>query len=318
MLAFKCPRTEKMEDWIRRVITYPCYATPKIDGIRCLTTGDGVPVPGAISIPYTRSLKNVPNHHVSDSVAMCPPWLDGELTVGLNFQNSTSGIMSHHGMPQFTYWVFDCRINEGLYPPRVFVPYEERVKSLFDLKLPPFCNPLMPQVLKSLDDLYSYETQCLERGAEGVMVRPANSPYMDGRRASARWPVLVAVKRFMDSEARVIAVEQLQHNENPAERNALGYLERPTNRVNMVLLDKVGSLVCVDLKTKVEFRIGTGMDDSDRVSWWRDQRLVVGRVVKYKYQPHGVKEKPRCPVFLGFRDPIDMDWNPEQITLKLL
>jgi hypothetical protein len=32
----------------------------------------------------------------------------------------------------------------------------------------------------------------------------------------------------------------------------------------------------------------------------------MGKVVKYKSQPTGVKDKPRFPVFLGFRDVVDM------------
>jgi hypothetical protein len=31
-------------------------------------------------------------------------------------------------------------------------------------------------------------------------------------------------------------------------------------------------------------------------------RNVVGKRVKYKHQPHGAKDKPRCPVFIGFRE----------------
>jgi len=33
---------------------------------------------------------------------------------------------------------------------------------------------------------------------------------------------------------------------------------------------------------------------------------LMGKVVKYKSQPTGVKDKPRFPVFLGFRDKVDM------------
>ena len=40
----------------------------------------------------------------------------------------------------------------------------------------------------------------------------------------------------------------------------------------------------------------------------------MGTLVKYKFQPHGVKVAPRCPVFLGFRDSTDTEsfQQPEQ------
>ena len=61
-----------------------------------------------------------------------------------------------------------------------------------------------------------------------------------------------------------------------------------------------------DVESGVEFRIGTGFDQADRDSLWRAEGGVLGRIVKYKFFPVGVKEKPRHPVFLGFRDKRDM------------
>jgi DNA ligase-1 len=36
------------------------------------------------------------------------------------------------------------------------------------------------------------------------------------------------------------------------------------------------------------------------------RKKLLGKIVKYKYQEIGVLEKPRFPVFLGFRDKEDM------------
>jgi DNA ligase-1 len=57
----------------------------------------------------------------------------------------------------------------------------------------------------------------------------------------------------------------------------------------------------------VEFDIGTGFTADQRQLLWSVGDNLIGRVVKYKSQPTGVKEKPRFPVFLGFRDAVDMD-----------
>ena len=67
-----------------------------------------------------------------------------------------------------------------------------------------------------------------------------------------------------------------------------------------------GALHVQDVKTGVQFAIGSGFDDADREVYWQHRKKLVGRVVKYRYFPSGSKEKPRFPTFLGWRDPRDM------------
>jgi DNA ligase-1 len=50
----------------------------------------------------------------------------------------------------------------------------------------------------------------------------------------------------------------------------------------------------------VEFEIGTGMDDHTRAVLWRTP--PIGKQVKFKFQPTGIKDKPRFPVYLGIRE----------------
>ena len=33
---------------------------------------------------------------------------------------------------------------------------------------------------------------------------------------------------------------------------------------------------------------------------------IVGKIVKFKFFPVGIKDKPRFPTFQSFRDPVDM------------
>ena len=33
---------------------------------------------------------------------------------------------------------------------------------------------------------------------------------------------------------------------------------------------------------------------------------LMNRIIKFKWQEAGTKDKPRCPIFLGFRDPEDV------------
>jgi len=61
------------------------------------------------------------------------------------------------------------------------------------------------------------------------------------------------------------------------------------------------ALKVLEIKTGKEFKIGTGFDDTTREFIWKNKESYIGKIVKYKTQLHGSKDKPRFPVFLGFR-----------------
>lgn len=61
------------------------------------------------------------------------------------------------------------------------------------------------------------------------------------------------------------------------------------------------------MHTGVDFHIGTGFDDGDKAAFWQHRAKHVSKtIVKYKYFPVGVKDKPRHPVFLGVRSGLDI------------
>lgn len=287
LLALKCPPEMSMDEFIDQ-LKYPLLATPKIDGIRCMVE-DGW--------SHTRSLKPIPNTHVREQLNCCPPWLDGELSVGSTFQACTSGIMSHHGVSDFTYWVFDAEINLGL-------DYERRTTELARMWLPPFCKKLLPRFIHNRSELEAYEKEVLSNGAEGVMLRPPTSPYWQ-KRSSFRHPYLIAIKRFVDDEAVIIGFDEQMENCNPQFTNELGFSDRSSHQENLVPKNTLGALV-VEHPIFGVFRIGTGFDDSFRLKVWKDRDCYANRKVKFKYQPVGIKDKPRSPVFLGFRDQGDL------------
>src|SRR6187549_2369059 len=85
-------------------VRYPVMVSAKLDGIRCLGTDNG---------PVSRTLKNIPNKYVRRMLSQALySGLDGELIVGSPtaedvFQQTTSGIMSVQGEPDFKWLVFD-------------------------------------------------------------------------------------------------------------------------------------------------------------------------------------------------------------------
>lgn len=271
---------------------FPYAVTPKIDGIRFVMV-DGVAL--------SRSFKPIRNKHIQALLAAyLPDGIDGELTCGDTFQSSTSGIMSTDGEPDFHCWIFDYV--EAITP--ITQPYIERLATpelaAIEQHAPFSVTVLRPEIAHTEDQLRVIEARFLEEGYEGVMVRDPNGTYKCGR-STTKENILLKVKRFLDDEAVLIAIEEMEHNLNEAEQDAFGRIKRSTSQEGKVGAGTTGTLV-VRNSEGIEFGIGTGLDAAMRAEIWSNQAAYIGQSVKYKYFPVGIKERPRHPVFLGFRD----------------
>ena len=252
----------------------------------------------------TRNLNEIPNRHVALKLSQLPEGLDGELMVGTTFNESSSAIMSQDGWPDFRYIIFDMG-HDQIFRGGRNLPYLERLDVLQRLDLPDYCQKLLPIKIDSANELLAYEQACIQQGYEGAMIRTGDSPYKFGRStANEQW--LLKIKRFEDSEAVVIGTEEKLTNDNAPTINPLGYQERSTHQANMSPAGVLGALLCRDINTQVEFSVGTGFDDIQRSTLWATRSLIIGRIIKYKHQPYGQVDKPRFPVFLGFRDKSDL------------
>ena len=161
---FRPMLASKIDDFDK--VKYPVFATPKIDGIRCITR---VGADGEVEA-VSRSLKPIRNRRIQQYLRKFGvAGLDGELTVGKNFQESTSGIMSEHGDPDFTFFVFDVVNNE---------PYIDRCCRLCDLvadgrlridedESESRVQPLLPLVFHTAIELLDYETAMLAQAFQG-------------------------------------------------------------------------------------------------------------------------------------------------------
>lgn len=283
----------KLED--PDALTYPVLVSPKLDGIRCLII-NGQPV--------SRNLKPIPNLVVRERLSGLPA-MDGELIVGDPraqdvFNRTSSGIMSGSGVPQFKFWVFDALTNAPM-------PFLERLalaKSYANS-----CGKDVQYVAHKMVDnakqLLEYEAQMLLAGYEGIMIRALQGPYKQGR-STLREGWLLKLKRFSDGEAKVVGFEELEHNHNEQQRDALGRSKRSSAKAGRQAADTLGSLHVQDVVTGENFSIGSGFTEAERSDIWRRRGSFLGRLVKYRYQPTGVKNAPRFPTFLGWRDTADL------------
>jgi DNA ligase-1 len=287
----------KLDDMPAR---YPLLASPKLDGVRALIINGEV---------LSRSLKPIPNQHVQELFGrQALEGFDGELIVGSPvasdaYRATMSGVMSQSGEPDVTFHVFD---NYTLAYETFDVRLASVVRAIIKLRNGNRRIHSVPHILVSHDeDLLRYETCMLSEGYEGVMLRHPDGVYKHGR-ATLREGSLMKLKRFEDSEAVVLGCDELMHNANEATRDELGRTKRSSHKAGKVGRGTLGALHVRDVKSGVEFDIGTGFDDATRKALWGVRTTLPGKLVKYKYFPSGSKDKPRFPVFLGFRDLTDL------------
>jgi DNA ligase-1 len=288
-------------------IRFPVIASSKIDGIRALVDDGSV---------WTSTLKLVPNEHVRRTLkALMPDGMDGELTPKSgdgDFQACTSAFMSRGGAPLFLYWLFDFVRTGASFWKR----YDARLGDLNAWWLtvhhkPAYaCVRIVPtRLVANLAELEAFMLESKRLGfEEGVIVRDPAGVYKCGR-STLKEGLCLKIKYRLDAEAEVIGFTEQQHNENPATKDVRGLTKRSSAKAGKVPAGTLGNFVVRDLKTGVEFEIGTGrgLDAELRKAVWTHRKSFLGKIVKYSYQGVGVKEKPRQPSFLGFRSREDMD-----------
>lgn len=278
-------------------LRYPVYASPKLDGIRAAV------VDGRL---LSRTLKEIPNRHVYNQLNFRKyEGLDGELIVGdptshTCYRDTVSGVMSDGGKPDYTFWVFDLWDSPSIYAVRLHDLHARIASCLY----PDEVKIVRHTEILNREQLDEYEAQQIELGYEGIMLNDPEARYKFGR-ATTRGGELLKVKRFIDSEAEVIGVVEEMHNGNKAQTDELGRTKRSSAKAGKTGKGTMGALIVRDLKSKVEFEIGTGFTAQERLEWWgwfqRQDENTPKPIVKYKSFPVGVKDKPRHPVYLGLR-----------------
>lgn len=288
--------TEEIENF-----QFPLLASPKLDGIRAIVIDGKV---------MSRSMKPIRNKRVQELFAHLEGF-DGELILGdptdTNCFNHSTALMGEElrndvaHLP-INFYVFD------LIPTVCDLPaakrcalLKEKAHGYKDLNV----HYVGQTIVNSLEELLDFEKQMLEAGYEGVMVKSPDGLYKQGR-STLKQRLLTKVKRFQDDEAEIIGFEEKMVNIGERKINELGYSETSDKKGDFAPAGTLGALVVKDIKTGITFAIGSGFDDKTRAELWADKDNLKGKIVKYKHFTVGVKEAPRFPTFLGFRNIDDM------------
>lgn len=284
-------------------ITYPKYISPKLDGIRCVIN-DG--------IVFSRSGKPIRSKIVQQLFGRQDlNMLDGELIYGSptadNVFNLTTSFVMSEDIPDgmdannIHLYVFDFVDDTQPFSQRNLVAgHLVEAAKWHDVPV----SLVLQTTVNNPEQMLMFEQQFLTQGYEGAMLRSIDGLYKHGR-ATEKSQDLLKVKRFLDAEAKVIGYEEEMYNGNEATTNELGRTERSQHKENLVGKGSLGALVCLT-KDNIEFKIGTGFDAETRKQLWEARSALIGKIAKYKYFPIGQLIAPRLPVFLGWRDQIDM------------
>lgn len=274
-------------------ITLPVLFSPKLDGVRALII-DGVVM--------SRKLKPIPNTHVQALFGKAEyEGFDGELIVGPAgapdvCRQTSSGVMSKDGEPDVRFHIFDRfdRLDLGFTQRYGTLPHTSPAKRV----------TLVPHHLVSdLTALLALETKYLDEGYEGGMLRKPDGPYKFGR-STLKEGTLLKLKRFADGEFEIVGFEERMHNGNEATTDELGRTKRSSHQENKTGRGDLGALVLKFGGTT--FNCGSGFDDAQRAEIWSRRERYMGKLAKVKHFAIGAKDLPRFPVFLGFRDEMDI------------
>lgn len=287
-------------------LRYPLYASNKLDGIRCLIINNEL---------YSRSGKLIPNKNLRTycpsvqqamRIAKDSKWvLDGELYGDYTFQDITSIVMSKETPIDATrrlgFWSFDA-ITFDEWTGNEILPlvFSGRIDRLYHSGILDTLHQTLIWDSDQLQDLYDLK---IREGYEGLILRDPHGKYKHGR-CTLKEHNMFKMKAVDEMDVVVVGYEPLREMTSDAvrERDELGHLKPIHRQGERYETEKLGALIVTDESGRT-FNVGSGFTLAQRIALWKEKDTLIGRWAKVKSLSAGVKDLPRCPVFLSWRDP---------------
>lgn len=283
-------------------VVFPCYVTPKLDGIRCSVRG---------GVAYSKKMKPLPNAWLQGVVAGGTyDGLDFEIVVGVAtaldvWNKSQSFAMSRDKTPddfagEVQFVVFDDHTQPGAIRKDRIASAKARARGL------PYAVLVPHHTCKDALQVLEWETHYVEQRYEGIMISSPRVSYKFGR-STVREQGLMKFKRFYDAEAEILGYEEEQHNGNAAQVSEVGRTKRSSAKAGKAGKGTLGAFKVRCLETGAVFSVGGGLSAEQRASLWAVRDQLIGKVLTYKAQRADVAGgMPRFPSFKGFRDAVEM------------
>jgi DNA ligase-1 len=259
-------------------IKFPAYIQPKYDGFRCLARKEN-----NIVTMWTRKGKvlDVPTEIKKEleAILMEGECTDGELyRHGWGFQEIASAIKRRGpATPGLHYYIYDSPVLKKSFKER----YIERWKvNTWDDVASPYVIPgsnrlmIVPTFMVSnKSELSERESECIQAGFEGLMVRNIHGNYQFKDRSYD----LQKVKQFEDEEYEIVGGKEGQGRDS--------------------------GTVIFKCKTKdgTEFDVRPKGSLQDRAHMWENLNSYIGKQLTVKFQGLTDDGRPRFPVGLHIR-----------------
>ena len=273
-------------------MTGEVYVEPKLDGVRVITICDVDKDEVKMFSRNGKELNNFPKifeqfdsmlDQMSESMVF-----DGEI-MSDDFQTLMREIHRKGGAKtdDAVLNVFDCLTLEEFKEGGSGDELIKRKENLLSYKYGP--NVSVVQFVKmNLDDedgqkqFADYNKMCIDRGFEGIMVKPINGIYECKR--SSLW---LKVKPFIEVSLKVVDTEE------GTGRN----------------VGKLGALIVegTDMDKLIKTNVGSGLTDTDRETFWKAKDKLIGQIVEIRAdaitqnQDSKNEWSLRFPRFLRFR-----------------
>jgi ATP-dependent DNA ligase len=259
----------------KRLLTWkkPYIIQPKLDGVRCRALINN----GEIHLVSSEghSIDHVP--HINESLAYMFPKmtieLDGELYLhGMTFQDIISRTSrsknKHTNSESIQYHIFDI-INNNQQIDRI----SELNKHGF-FGVDNIVQVVPSSIARNLEEVMEMYAEYIDTGFEGFVIRDAFGTYQRKR--------YTGMMKFKPHQTDIYSIIGTQ------EEISIGGDAKGT----------LGAFICTSDEGTI-FNVGTGLNQDQRASLWKERDGLVGKKLKVKFQSLTTgKGVPRFPVFL--------------------
>jgi len=270
-------------------LRYPVLATLKKDGIRCIKLGELA----------SRTLKRIPNLSIQKRGEKIPAYFDMELwNPELQYDEIESIVMSreHKDSDLIQFHVLDWVDDRVGYRLRYNQAYDWCVHT--EMK-GIFCEAT--SIINNAQELFEHFLRFETQDGEGLCFRLPNSPYKQGR-STLREQYLVKLSRYLRTEVKIIGFTEQMLNSNPEKRSPVGMMARRRTIAGSVGKNTLGSFLCeLPNGDRIDVGTGVGLTDKLRKEIWDNRDCYFEKQIVVKHKPHGMKNKLRSPIFVGFR-----------------
>jgi DNA ligase-1 len=181
----------------KKDIKYPCFAQPKLNGVRCLAqkiSGEEIRYISRGGKLFT-TLKHM-TQHILDILCVGDIF-DGEIFVkGWSFQEIIRNVKKQRETSnQLEYWIYDIAN-----PEMTFSQRWNLIENMFMFKKDIPLKPLISYVVNNEDEVYKLHKKFVQDGFEGIIIRNSDGKYIFDHRSKD----LQKYKTFEDKEFKIV------------------------------------------------------------------------------------------------------------------